>query len=111
LPLTVPAGTDRYETVEGSNPVGNTSVTVTLSAALPLTLNVKSYRTISPDFGFVGRPVFTKLITAMGVDVEVEVSVKVTVTVGVQVAVKVFVGVSVQMGVLVFVLVEVLVGV
>jgi hypothetical protein len=75
LPLTVPAGPDTNDTVEGSSPVGKTSVNVTESAALSDTCNVKSYRTTSPALGLVGRPVFTKLITAGGVGVEVAVAV------------------------------------
>jgi len=72
--------------------LGITSVTVTAFATLPVTCNVRSYRTKSPAFGFNGRPVFTRLITAIGVEVAVEVTVKVTVWVGVEVAVAVDVG-------------------
>jgi hypothetical protein len=79
LPLTVPAGPDTNDTVEAIKPVGKTSVIITEDAALPPTCNVKSYRTTSPAFGFSGKPVFNKLITAMGVGVEVEVAVMVAV--------------------------------
>jgi hypothetical protein len=99
LPLTVPAGPDTNDTVEAIKPVGKTSVIVTATAELPVTCNVKSYRTVSPAFGFVGRPVFTKLITAMGVGVKVKVGVDVSVTVAVQVAVDVAVGENVCVGV------------
>jgi hypothetical protein len=71
LPVTVPAGLETNDTVKGNKPLGITSVTVTASAALPLTCNVRSYRTTSPAFGFVGKPVFTRLITAIGVGVKV----------------------------------------
>jgi len=97
FPLTVPDGFDKNTTVEGNKPLGITSVIVTASAKLPLTCNVKSYLTTSPAFGFVGRPVFTKLITAKGVGVEVIVTVGVFVTVAVGEAV--FVNVSVEISV------------
>jgi hypothetical protein len=103
FPLTVPAGPETNNTVEVINPVGKTSVIVTEDAELPVTCNVKSYRTLSPAFGFVGRPVFTKLITAMGVGVKVMVEVDVSVTVAVHVAVEVGIGVFVCVAVKVFV--------
>jgi hypothetical protein len=68
-PLTTPEGPDTNDTVEGINPAGNTSITVTDDASLPDTFNVRSYRTTSPALGELGDPVFARLITAIGVGV------------------------------------------
>jgi hypothetical protein len=68
-PLTTPAGPDTNDTVEGNNPAGNTSITVTDDAGLSDTVSVKSYRTTSPALGEVGDPFFTSVITDIGVGV------------------------------------------
>jgi hypothetical protein len=101
LPITIPEGPETNATVEGINPIGNTSVNVTLEAALSVTWSVRSYRTKSPAFGAAGDPVFSNFKTAMGVGVKVGVAVKVRVGVGVQVGDQV--GVQVQVLVKVFV--------